>query len=276
MLKLIISLITIYCIITICIYFIQRRLIYFPSQELMSPENLGLPDMQTITLRTEDGLILTSWYHSAKLNAPTLLFFHGNGGNIASRNSLVLPYIDAGFGVLLLEYRGYGGNPGKPTEYGLYRDAKAGYDYLITQGIDPSCIILYGESLGSAVAVNLGRHEKAGAVVLQAPFTSLLDVAKIHYFYFPVSWLLKDKYESIKKIKDINVPIFIVHGTSDKIVPFKLGKKLYHQANEPKELFSFQGGTHNGLNPDSITEIIIQALKNYTICALGKIDEKQS
>ena len=249
MLRFLASVLTIYVALCIFVYVAQRFFMYFPTQDLPLPNNF-----EVVKLHTKDGLALTAWYKKAAEGKPTLIYFHGNGGNIDMRRYHAAPYIKRGIGVLLVEYRGYGDNPGKPTEVGLYQDADAAYEFIQKQGIAPSCILLYGESLGSGVAVDLAARQPVAGLILQAPFSCLADVAQTHYPIFPTRWLVKDRYDSIAKIGDVHVPIFIAHGTADKIVPYRFGRKLYDIASAPKQFSAQKGYRHNNLDPQIIAD----------------------
>ncbi len=234
------------------LYFAQRSLMYHPGGGLATPTASGVPEMVAITTDTEDGLRLVSWYRSAVAGRPTLIYFHGNAGAIDDRGGKVRPYLDAGYGVLLAGYRGYGGNPGSPTEAGLYADADAALNYLKGLGVRPAEMVVYGESLGSGVAVEMAYQmsvagEPAGAVVLEAPFSSMGDAAASHYPYVPARILIRDKYQSISKINAIGAPLFIVHGDSDRVVPIALGKRLFDAASSPKDARWVRGAAHNDL-----------------------------
>lgn len=229
----------------ILMYIFQRHLIYYPSSDRARLNDYHVKDMQVITLHTQDGLVLTSWYRPAKENHATLLYLHGNAGNIGGRMSLGREFMDEGLGLLLLEYRGYGGNMGHPTEQGLYEDGRTAMRFLQQQGIKNEAIALYGESLGSGVATKLAIEYPVCAVVLQSPYTSLTDMAR---FYYPFM-LLKpwDRFDSLQRIQSIKAPILILHGTKDTVVPYSQGLALFHQAHEPKKMLSFEHEGHNGI-----------------------------
>ena len=171
---------------------------------------------------------------SKRFKKKTILFFHGNAGTLDNRIYKLnfLGNLDVNF--LIIAWRGYSGSSGKPSEFGLYQDAKSALNWLNSKGITEDKIVLYGESLGTSVAIEVGQNKDFAGVILETPFTSMVDVGKNKYPFFPVSLLLKDKYESDKKIKNIKSPILIMHGEADKIVPFWMGKKIYQLANEPK------------------------------------------
>ncbi|WP_325049856.1 alpha/beta hydrolase [Legionella septentrionalis] len=227
------------------LYLWQRHLIYLPARTKPHPQDFRAQDMHVVTLKTEDGLFLQSWYKPAPRNNPTILYFHGNAGHIGYRMPLVRQFISAGFGVLLLEYRGYGGNAGTLSENNLYKDGRAGVKFLLQEKIPLSRIVFYGESLGSGVAVQMAVEYHVCALLLQSPFTSLSDVARHHYPWFPIK--LWDRFESLQKIKNLHMPLLILHGKQDQIVPFMQAKSLFKAANQPKHLAAFMHRGHNDL-----------------------------
>jgi fermentation-respiration switch protein FrsA (DUF1100 family) len=219
------------------LFVFQRNLLYVPSAERPSLAEAGLAStMRAVELKTSDGLALLAWYRAPPTpDAPVLLYYHGNAGHIGNRADKVKPYLDAGYGVLLPEYRGYGGNPGRPTEEGLYTDARAAIGFVVSEGISPARIVCYGESLGTGVAVQMATEHSCGALVLEAPFTSVAAVAQARYPIFPVKALVLDKFDSLAKIGRLRCPLFIMHGERDRIVPIRYGRALFAAAPEPKE-----------------------------------------
>ncbi|MBA2651344.1 MAG: alpha/beta hydrolase [Tatlockia sp.] len=243
----------IFFLLTLFMYLFQRQLIYFPSKEIPSPQLFQAKDMHEIELKTADGLRLIAWYKPAFANQPTLLFLHGNAGHIGHRMPLIREFLSAGFGVLLLEYRGYGGNEGKPTEAGFYMDARAAMLFLAQQGLASKKIVLYGESLGTAVATKMASEFPVCALILQSPFTSLPAVARYHY-----PWIFitpQDKYNSLVLIPSLKMPLLIFHGKDDQIVPYSQGLELYNQANEPKKMISIENRGHIFEVSDFIDEV---------------------
>ena len=238
--------IAIFLMLALFLYLSQRHLIYHPSRKKPNLSDFSVENMRVVSLHTQDGLTLHSWYKPAKLNQPTLLYLHGNAGNIGDRMSLAQQLMERGFGLLLLEYRGYGGNKGRPTEQGLYADGRAGVRFLHQQGLKPSLLVLYGESLGTGVATKLAVEYKFCAVILQSGFTSMRDMAR---YYYPWIGLLKpwDRFDSIARIDAINAPLLIVHGTQDDVVPYSQGLQLFNQAREPKKMESFEFEGHNNI-----------------------------
>lgn len=265
-LELIVYFIMGYCALLLFLYIMQRSFIYFPAQNLGRPSEYGLSSMEGITVETEDGLKLTGWFQPpADHNKPVIVMFHGNGGHIGIRNFKADGFIKRGYGFLLAEYRGYGDNPGKPSEEGFYNDGKAYIDWLIEDNnVQKQHIVLYGESLGSGVAVQMAQeYQDFAAMVLEAPFTSLPDLAKPRFFYVPLQWLMRDRYHSARKIGDVRLPILIIHGRRDMIVPFRFGEKLYEAANEPKVMEDFDFGMHNDLYMHGAGDVILRFLDKY-------------
>jgi len=258
--------IAIYLGIIAAMYTFQRSLMYQPGKNLGSPMASGLPEMVAVNLKHPDQTKTVSWYKSASTNKPTLIYFQGNAGNIGDRRDKVRPFLDVGMGVMLVGYRGYGNNQGTPTEEGLYSDATLALEFLSRTGIMPDHWILYGESLGSAVTVEVAnRHAKSSpvaAVILEAPFSSMTEAAKSHYPWLPVSAILKDKFESISKIKSINAPLMIIHGSSDNVVPISLGKKLFNAAVAPKTKHWIDGASHNDVFEKGGSGFALEFIRN--------------
>jgi hypothetical protein len=225
-----------------CAYVFQRRLTYFPDR---SPPDLAAP-FATVSYVSRDGLAMTSWYAPpTEPGAAVIVYFHGNGGHAGYRADKMSPYLDDGLGVLLVGYRGYGGNPGSPSESGLYLDAEAAITWLATETIADDRTVLYGESLGTAIAVEMAMRHSVKAIVLEAPFTSLADVGARAYPFLPVRWLARDRYETIAKIGDVSAPVMVIHGEQDQIVPADMGRAVLAAAPDPKRGLFVQGFGHN-------------------------------
>lgn len=221
----------------------QRTLMYLPSKNLAAPQNYGV-EAEIINLPTVDGETITSWYIQAEAGMPTVIHLHGNAGNIGDRFEVYNALGAEGFGVLALEWRGYGTSTGSPSEEGFYHDARAAINYLKEQKINESEMVLYGESIGSGTAVQMATEISAKGLILEAPFTSLWERAAELYWYLPVKWMVWDKYDSMSKILQVKEPLLIIHNTGDRIVPYHHGKALYEAANEPKKLLSFESNEH--------------------------------
>jgi hypothetical protein len=216
--------------------------------------------MREVTIHTSDGLVLTAWYAPARPGQRTILYIHGNAGHLGDRHDRVQPYLERGFGMLLVGYRGYGGNPGAPTETGLYEDGRAHLDWLAQQGVRDDAVVLYGESLGSAVATQLATERKAAALVLEAPFASVLLSARARYPLFAFDWVVKDKFANIDKIGKINMPLFVIHGALDRVTPQRFGRMVFARAREPKAASWPSGAGHNDLLQFGMVEAVTRFL----------------
>lgn len=222
----------------------QRRLIYFPSPGPVPSAAMVLPNGRDVVLDTEDGIRLQAWHFPVDGEAPAVLVCSGNGGDRSMRAALAVALNRMGLSVLLFDYRGYGGNPGRPTEDGLAADARAAQAWLAAQaGVKE--IVYFGESLGAAVAVGLAVQRPPAAMVLRSPFTSLADVAATHYPWLPARRLLLDRYPSIERIASVSVPLLVIAGDRDDIVPESLSRRLYDAAREPKRYLVVTGAGHN-------------------------------
>lgn len=242
-----------YAAILAIFYTQQRSLLYFPSHTYISLSASGANKAFTeLPVMTEDGIPLKAWYAPATSKACTIVFFHGNGDSLVTAAQIADPYINAGYGFLLAEYRGYSGLKGSPTEQGLYDDARADLQALNTRGIGSPHVILYGHSLGTGVAVQMASETRVGGVLLLAPYLSLPKVGQVHYPFLPVESLAKDHFDNERKIGTIHTPLLIARGTEDQVVPPSQGDTLFALAGEPKEFHSIQGRGHN----DSFDEFI--------------------
>ena len=234
LLQLILIIFFLYFFVLVFLYFYQRNLLYLPNENNYSGDKISV-DIQKVKIPTSDNIELLGWYHEKNLkDHKTLVYFHGNAGSLENRIHKLNHFKDMNINFLIIAWRGFSGNNGKPTEEGLYIDGKSAIDWLIKKGVDEKNLILYGESLGTGVATHLAQNKNYAGVILETPFTSMIDTAKKFYPYIPVSLLLKDKFENYKKIKNINSPILVMHGEVDQIVPFFMGKKIYELANKPK------------------------------------------
>ena len=225
--------ILIYLTITFVLYYSQRSLLYHPSENNYSGDKLIVP-IDKVKILTDDNIELVAWHHKKNDNYKTILFLHGNAGSLENRIHKINHFNDMDVNFLIVAWRGFSGNKGKPTENGLYIDAKSAVKWLTNKGVKEEDIIIYGESLGTGVGTEIAQNKNFAGIILESPFTSMVDAGADKYPIFPIRLLLKDKYESDKKIKNIKSPILIMHGEVDKIVPFWMGKKMYELANEPK------------------------------------------
>jgi uncharacterized protein len=235
----------------------QRSFVFRPGLGPLSlADSVVALHMREVTVTSPDGLTLTAWHAPAKPGRRTIVYFHGNAGTLADRHERVLAYLQHGFGVLLVGYRGYGGNPGSPTELGLYEDARGHLDWLAQQGVRDEALVLYGESLGSAVAIQMATERKAAALALEAPFASILHSARDRFPMFAFDWLIKDKFASIDKIDKIDMPLFIIHGARDGVTPVRFGQMLYERAKQPKSSVWLPDAGHNNLAQFGMAELV--------------------
>jgi fermentation-respiration switch protein FrsA (DUF1100 family) len=222
--------------------------VYYPSADVSSPEEAGLPRAEAITFQTDDGLTLNGWFVPATAAATegTVIVFNGNAGNRSYRAELAQQFARDGYSTLLFDYRGYGGNPGTPTEDGLARDARAARRYVVSRpGVDTRRIIYFGESLGAAVAVSLSVSEPPQALILRSPFASLGETGRYHFPYLPVSWLLRDRFSSIDRIAGLRCPLLVIAGDRDSIVPVEHSRHLFDAASQPKQFVLIANADHN-------------------------------
>ena len=249
--------------ITIIIYFYQRKLLYHPDfNSYVTGHGLN-EKFENINFKTSDNLSLKGWFHLKNLEKKTILFLHGNAGSLDNRIEKLNALSKLDINILIIAWRGYSSNPGKPTEAGLYKDAGASIKWLISKGIFEENIILYGESLGAAVAIHSGQFKKFAGIILEAPFTSMVDMGKKYYPIFPVRFLLKDKFESKNKIKNLISPLLVMHGKKDNIVPFYMGENIFHLAKNPKFKYFTDNDDHMmDFTPDLVKSIekFIQSL----------------
>ncbi len=227
---------------------LQRRLIYFPSPGPVPSVEQVLPGGRDVVIETDDGIRLGAWYLPAsdEQRGPAVLICDGNGGDRSGRAGLAAELSALGLSVLLFDYRGYGGNPGSPSEKGLAADARAAQAWLAAQPeVDPTRIVYFGESLGAAVAIGLATEKPPAALVLRSPFTSLAEVGRVHYPWLPLGRILLDRYPSIDRIGSLTAPVMVIAGDRDDIVPESLSRKLYQAAPDPKRYLLVPGTGHN-------------------------------
>ena len=249
----------IYFFILISTYVFQRNLLYHPSENNYFGDQLEVK-IEKVKIKTQDNIELLSWYHNKNIDRyKTILFLHGNAGTLENRIHKINHFKDMNINFLLVAWRGFNGNKGKPTEKGLYEDARSAVVWLKSKGIKENNIVIYGESLGTGVATEIAQKKNFSGVILESPFTSMIEAGKTKYPYLPVRLLLKDKYESNKKIKNIKSPILIMHGKVDKIVPFYMGEKMYELANQPKYFYFSDYDDHMM----EYNEKLLKALKDF-------------
>ena len=246
----------VYFIITVFLFFYQRKLLYYPSVNSRSIYTLD-HQIEEIKIPSEKELI--AWHYKKNENYKTLVFFHGNAGDLSNRIYKLNELSKLNLNYLIFAYRGFNDNEGMPSEEGLYKDAENVIKWLKSKNILENKIILYGESLGTAVAIHTAQSKNFSGIILEAPFTSMVDLGKKYYPFFPVKFLLKDKYESKKKLNLINSPVLVMHGEKDKIVPFYMGKQIFEILPSPKFSYFNQQDDHMmEYNQD-----LINSIKNF-------------
>ena len=232
----------------VLIWAMQRRLMYFPTRAVPTLAEIGMTNIEPVSFETTDGIGLGGWFIPATGPSPrvTVLVFNGNAGNRAHRTRLAAALHRHGLQVLLVDYRGYGGNPGTPTEKGLGVDSRAARAFLAARpDVDSSRLVYFGESLGTAVAVDLAVEHPPAALVLRSPFTSMGDLGRHHYPFLPVRLLLRDRFATMDKIRRIRTPLLVIAGGRDRIVPIENTRRLYDAAAAPKTLLVLPDADHN-------------------------------
>ncbi|HTZ03739.1 MAG TPA: alpha/beta hydrolase [Xanthobacteraceae bacterium] len=245
--------------VTTMVYFAQRSLMYFPDTTHVAPAAAGLPEASEVPLTASDGVQIHVWHVPPRDGKPVVLYFHGNGGALQYRVERFRRLIDAGIGLVALEYRGYGGLGGSPSEEGLIRDAEAAYAFAAAHYAAQQ-IVVWGESLGSGVAVALAAEKPVGRVILEAPFTSALAVGERRYWYLPVRFLMKDRFRSDRRIGKVTAPLLILHGVQDRVVPYAMGERLFELANKPKHIARFLDGGHEDLDNNGALDAVARFL----------------
>ena len=233
----ILALVCFYVLLVVVLFFFQGNLLYHPSinNYLKDQEAKEPTGIEKVRITTKDKIDLMGWFYNKNVENPKIiLFFHGNAGSLENRTYKLNHFKDLNLNFLIVAWRGFNGNSGKPSEKGLYDDARSAVRWLKSIGIKEENIILYGESLGAAVAIEISQNKNFAGIILESAFTSMVEMGKKYYPFFPVSFLLKDKYKSINKIKNIHFPVLVMHGKRDKVVPFEMGKKIFYSANLPK------------------------------------------
>ena len=228
-------------------YFAQRSMMYFPETIHTTPAQAGLPEAEEITLKASDGVSLVAWHVAPHGDKPVIVYFQGNGGALRHRVERFRRLISDGIGIVAVEYRGYGGSGGSPTERGLIDDGEAAYAFAAGH-YKTQQLVLWGESLGTAVAVRLAAEKPVARVILEAPFTSAAAVADLRYWYLPIRLLMKDQYRSDAFIGRITAPVLILQGVQDPVVPFAMGMRMFELTKAPKHIVRFLDGDHDNLD----------------------------
>jgi fermentation-respiration switch protein FrsA (DUF1100 family) len=252
---------TVYAGLVMVLYVTQRSLMYFPERTHTLPETVGLPNTEDVMLETGDGENVFIWHTPPQGDRPVVLYLHGNGGALRHRAERFRVLTQQGIGLVALDYRGYGGSTGRPFEAGLITDALAAYVFA-TRHYPIQRIAIWGESLGTAVAVALASEKPANRLILEAPFTSAVEMAARLYPFIPVKWLMKDQFRSEEKIGSIGAPLLILHGARDMVAPIELGERLFAAANHPKKFVRFPDGGHEDLDRFGAMEVVEKFIGN--------------
>ena len=231
-------------IIVALLYIFQRRMVFIPDPTRMSPAQARLTGVSEQTITTPDGETLVTWWSPPRQGRPVVLYFHGNGGNLSARAGRMQLFQQAGWGALMLADRGYNGSTGQPSETALVADAKLAFDQVVARGIPGDQIVVFGESLGTGLAVQVAADRPVRAIILDSPYTSLVDVAAGRMPWIPVRWLMADRLDSLAVIPRVHAPLLIIHGDQDDAVPYDLGVRLFNAANEPKRMLTLPGAGH--------------------------------
>ena len=247
MLNLLLSLAGIFALFVVVGRLLHRYFIYIPDRARVAPKDAGLPEVEEVVFKASDGTKLIAWYLPAERGKPSLLYFTGNSGNVAKRAGKIKSIGADGYGVFMLNYRRYGGSEGRPTERRVTADAVSAYDYLRGLGVAPADIVAYGESLGTAVASRLALQRHVEGLVLEAPFTSIVDVGQLLWPLFPLNLIMADRYRTIDRIGQVTAPLFIIHGGRDTIIPLDQARHVFHAAAEPKSFALVPQAAHNDL-----------------------------
>ena len=229
------------------LFVFQEKFIFFPGKGIgETPGAIGL-DYEDVYLVTDDDIKIHGWYVHNQDAKATLLFFHGNAGNVSHRLDSISIFHDIGLSVFIIDYRGYGKSDGRPSEHGTYRDAMAAWEYLVDERqVRPDEIIVFGRSLGGAVAASLAAQVTPAAVILESTFTSVTELGKYYYPFLPVSWISRIHYPVDKYITSFNCPVLIIHSHQDKLIPVRFGQRLFELAREPKMFLSISGDHNSG------------------------------
>ncbi len=262
LMNVVIILLVFYLAFLITIYFMQDRMLYFPDREVVqTPNDIGL-EYEEASLQTKDNVTISGWYIPAKPEKGVLLFCHGNAGNISHRLESINIFHNLGLSILIFDYRGYGKSQGKPSEKGTYLDAESAWNYLVeVKQKNPDRIIIFGRSLGAAIAADTALKKIPAGLILESCFMSVPDMGKKHYPWIPVKYLSKFHYSTIDKIQSITCPKLIVHSPDDEIVPFEHGTSLFEKAVQPKEFLQIKGGHNEGFLVSG--DLYLEGLKSF-------------
>jgi fermentation-respiration switch protein FrsA (DUF1100 family) len=252
-----------YLALIVCMVLFQRRLMYYPVKAIAEPTTYGLKNIEEVFIHSSDGVQLQTWVNKAKDGYPTIVYFHGNAFHLGERASKFSSFCDAGFGLIAVSYRGFGKSTGRPSEMGIYSDARASVEYALSKRNLPlGGLIYYGESLGTGVAVQMASERHPALLVLEAAYTSVeTRSAELYPFVIGVRRLVRDKYDSLSKIKNVSAPLLMLHGEKDPTIPLRHGQTLFAAANEPKSIVTYPDVHHTDYSGEQIIAPLIEAAK---------------
>jgi uncharacterized protein len=233
-----------YAAFALAMYHGQHRLVYRMDSRRIPPGRLGLASVDEITLEVPGGEKIVAWHGVADPGKPTILYFHGQAGNLARRSERVRRYRSAGTGILIVSYRGFSGSTGTPSEQANVADGLFAYDWLVNSGVAPQDVVVYGESLGTGVAAQVAGKRAVSGIVLDSPFTALTDVAAERHPLLPVRRFILDRYETLTHVGKVTAPVLVLHGEEDQIVPLPMGRKVFDAMPGPKRMITYAGGRH--------------------------------
>lgn len=258
--------VTLYGLMLGGLYFGQRALMYHPDPTVPFPHRHGVPEMEAIRVPVSGGVEVLCWWHPPEtVEHPVVVYFHGNAGHIGERGYKVRHMIDAGYGVLLTGYRYNAQAGGKPSEDLLLADGRMLVAHVEAQDVAPRRLVMYGESLGSGIAVALAAERQVGALVLETPYSTMAEVAQSHYWYVPTKWLVHDRYDSMGRIASVRAPIMLFHGDADTTIPVRFAKRLFDVAPEPKEARYFPGGAHTDLYEHGAGQLVVDFIERRLV-----------
>ena len=260
-----------YTAMIVALYLGQRALMYFPDDTVPDPRAHGVADMTAVRIPVGNGVESLAWWHPPREpGRPVVVYFHGNAGHIGERAYKARRMIDAGFGVLLAGYRYNAGAGGAPSEAALLADGRTAMRYVLDRGYAMEQLVLYGESLGSGIAVALAADNGVGGLVLETPYSSIADVAQARYWFTPAKWLVRDRYDSMARIGQVRAPILMFHGDADTTIHVRFARRLHAAAPEPKEAHFLPGGGHTDLYDLGAGELVIDFLERRTASVPGR------
>jgi len=259
----------IYAGFAIAMYHNQHRLVYRLDSRRIAPSRVGLSGVEEVLLEVPGGETLIVWSSLAHPGKPTILYFHGQAGNLARRSERVRRYRAAGIGIVMMAYRGFSGSTGKPSEQANVADGVFVYDWLIQQGIAANDIIVYGESLGTGVAAQVAQQRAVSGIVLDSPFTALTDVAAERHPLLPVRRFIFDRYETLRHVANVMAPVLVLHGEADQIVPLLMGQRVFEAMPGPKRMITYAGGRHLDHGKFGSFDAVLRFLRERTRLPAG-------